>query len=167
MDDEKSQENQPIRFRPIHTPFALLQISREDLRGNEHQLLEWLAELAAPSAGSANPNEDFVSVTWTGSECSLLVKQCEIEQLNSLGLEVAEISSSWCRIKLIGPLPLQLKGIMAHAAKVIADLDVSLFPIATYDTDHLFVPQNSLQRVAQGLAASGWIQVSESESSES
>src|SRR5512133_827693 len=58
-------------------------------------------------------------------------------------------------LRVEGPLPLELVGIIAALAAPLADASVPIFPIATYDTDYLLVHQEDLARAIGALAAAG------------
>ncbi len=61
----------------------------------------------------------------------------------------------YCALRVDGPLPLELVGVLAALATPLAAAGVPIFPIATYDTDYLFVPGVELERAAAVLVAAG------------
>jgi hypothetical protein len=58
-------------------------------------------------------------------------------------------------LEVRGPLPFDATGIMAAVAQPLADANVSIFPLATYDTDIVLVPEAKLETVKAALRAAG------------
>jgi hypothetical protein len=90
----------------------------------------------------------FFSVTRTGDELSVV---CASDDVPSDA--VAE--RGWRALKLIGPFDLKLVGILVGVAAPLAAAGVSVFPIATYDTDYLLVQQDRLATALDALLAAG------------
>lgn len=61
----------------------------------------------------------------------------------------------WRALRVEGPLPLDLVGILASVAAPLAEAGISIFPIATYDTDYVLVKGADLERARAALAAAG------------
>lgn len=59
-------------------------------------------------------------------------------------------------LALQGPIPFATTGVMAAVAAPLADAGISLFPIATYDTDYVMVKDAVLERALAALRAHGW-----------
>lgn len=64
--------------------------------------------------------------------------------------EAARVKRGLRCLRVAGVLDLGLVGILARLATVLAQASVPLFAVSTWDTDYLFVPQDSLE---QALAA--------------
>ncbi|HET7549763.1 MAG TPA: ACT domain-containing protein [Gemmatimonadaceae bacterium] len=58
-------------------------------------------------------------------------------------------------LRVEGPLPLELVGVLAALATPLAAAGVPIFPVATYDTDYLFVPGGELADAVAALVAAG------------
>jgi hypothetical protein len=58
-------------------------------------------------------------------------------------------------LRVEGPLPLGLVGVIAALATPLAAAGVPIFPIATYDTDYVLVPGAALGRAVAALASAG------------
>ena len=58
-------------------------------------------------------------------------------------------------IRVDGPLPLDLVGIVAALASPLAEAGVPIFPIATYDTDYVLVRGDVLARAVTILGGAG------------
>ena len=63
----------------------------------------------------------------------------------------------WRILKCEGPLDFALTGIMAAIAEPLADAGVSIFPLATYDTDYVLVKEAQLETCRHALMAYGHV----------
>jgi uncharacterized protein len=59
-------------------------------------------------------------------------------------------------LALRGPIPFAMTGVMAAVVQPLADARISVFPIATYDTDYVMVKEIDLARALAALRANGW-----------
>ena len=66
-----------------------------------------------------------------------------------------EVSGGWRALKVLGPLDHSSVGVLASIAGPLADARVSLFPLATFDTDYVLVKQPDLERAVEALEAAG------------
>ena len=85
----------------------------------------------------------FFSMTRTEDELSIV---CPEELAPAAALQ----DSGWRAFKLEGPFDLQLVGVLASVVAPLADAGISVFALATYDTDYLLVKE---QQLAQAIAA--------------
>ena len=90
----------------------------------------------------------FLSITRTPTELSIVVDAAVVPSDVS-----AERAYHAFRVR--GPLPLHLVGVMAALAVPLAAAGVSIFPIATYDTDYLLVKAEDAVRAQEALAGAG------------
>jgi hypothetical protein len=88
---------------------------------------------------------DFVSVSRTAEELSIVC---------SAGDVPAEVTAErdWRAFKVEGPLDFALTGILARLAAPLAEADISLFAVSTYDTDYLLVREAALGQAARVLS---------------
>ena len=93
---------------------------------------------------------EFWSVIRTTDETSIVC-------LEALVPEDALHENGWRIIKCEGPLDFALTGIMASIAEPLADASVSIFPLATYDTDYFLVKETQLESASQTLTDYGHI----------
>lgn len=95
----------------------------------------------------------FTSVTRTADELSIV---CEERHLPS-GLSGAElqVERGWAILKLHGPFPLDAIGVLASVAKPLAEADVSLFAVSTFDTDYVLVKKTHVQDAIAALTLAG------------
>ena len=99
---------------------------------------------AVPPAGTG-----FWSLTEVGEERSLVC----LEDL--VGDDAGEVVRGWRILEVVGPLALGLTGVLASLAAPLADAGVSIFPIATHDTDWILVPGPQLDAAIAALRAAG------------
>jgi uncharacterized protein len=90
----------------------------------------------------------LVSITRTPTELSII---CPAE----LAPEGAETESGWRLLTVRGPLAFTLTGIIAALSSELAAAGVALFSLSTFDTDHILVRQDELQRAVDTLRSSG------------
>jgi hypothetical protein len=88
----------------------------------------------------------FVSVTRTAEELSIVCAEDAVPA-------GAAAQTGWRGLKVAGPLDFELTGVAAALTTPLADAGVSVLPVATYDTDYLFVRE--LDRAIAALEAAG------------
>ena len=103
-----------------------------------------------PSVSSSSQPADFWSVTRSVDELSVICAEDAIP-----AGAVAE--RGWRALRVAGPLDFALTGVAAALTAPLAAADVSVLPIATFDTDYLFVRAASLPRALEALAAAGHV----------
>jgi hypothetical protein len=91
----------------------------------------------------------WYSITRTEDELSIVAR-------DGLELGAGEREPGWSCLRIEGVLDFSLVGVMAGIAKVLADADVSIFAISTFDTDYLLVRTARLQAAKAALTASGY-----------
>ena len=74
----------------------------------------------------------FSSVTRTPDELSIV---CTYQAVP----KSAQSPDEWIRFEVEGPLPFSLTGVLAALSVPLARAGVSIYPIATHDTDHLLI----------------------------
>ncbi|WNC67154.1 ACT domain-containing protein [Thalassotalea nanhaiensis] len=90
----------------------------------------------------------FISKTY--DELSIVVP--EDIQLNSL-----ESESGWRALEVLGPLGFSLTGILSNIAGVLAEKEISIFAISTFDTDYILVKQDTLKKAVNSLRANDYL----------
>ena len=93
---------------------------------------------------------NFLSITRTEDELSIV---CDAE----LPLKSEKSESGWACIKVLGPLDFGLTGILAKIASVLAEAEISIFAISTYDTDYILVKRESLAIAKDILSETGYV----------
>ncbi len=74
----------------------------------------------------------FLSITRTNDELSIVCRE-ETVPIN------VPTERDWRCLKLEGPLPLSVTGVAAEFTSILARAGVSVFVVATYDTDYVLV----------------------------
>ena len=92
----------------------------------------------------------FLSVTKTEEELSIV---CD----SSLILDAETSESGWSCIKVLGPLDFALTGILARLSGILAEADISIFALSTYDTDYILLKEEKLAAAIRVLCANGYL----------
>lgn len=90
----------------------------------------------------------IVSITRTDEELSTV---CEA------GCVPAGVRAErgWRALKIAGPIPFEMTGVAAAVVGPLADAKISVFPIATFDTDYILVRSRDLDRAVEVLRQAG------------
>jgi hypothetical protein len=85
------------------------------------------------------------SITRTAEELSIVCpNQVAPEQLKS--------EQEWKCLKIHGPLGFDEVGIISSLTKVLADAEISVFVLSTFETDYILVKRMNLEKAAKVLA---------------
>lgn len=91
----------------------------------------------------------FLSVSKTDDELSIVCNQENVpEDVNS--------ENDFSIIKVLGPLDFSLTGILAGITRVLAEKDISIFAVSTFDTDYILVKVMSLGVAVDALRLDGY-----------
>jgi len=90
----------------------------------------------------------YYSITRTRDEMSIVVAAHHVP---------ADVIASrgWQLIRVAGPMPLDQSGILASVTTPLAAARVSVFALATYDTDYILVPAAQRNAAVSALEAAG------------
>jgi hypothetical protein len=88
------------------------------------------------------------SVTRTANELSVVCPEDDAP-------EGAEVSGGWRALEVGGPLDHSATGVLASIAAPLAEAEVALFPLATFDTDYVLVREADLDSAFEALRAAG------------
>jgi hypothetical protein len=91
---------------------------------------------------------EFFSITRTPDELSIVCNQVDVP-------EGIKCEKDWRCLKVEGTLDFALTGILASLAAPLADAKISIFAIATFDTDYLMVKESNLQKAIEVLSVAG------------
>ena len=61
----------------------------------------------------------------------------------------------WVALKLEGPFPFAMTGVLASFLQPLAEEKIAIFAISTFDTDYVLVKRADLERAMKALAAAG------------
>jgi hypothetical protein len=99
---------------------------------------------------SPAPGTSFWSATRTATEVSLVCPEDEAPAGAGVRVE-----PDWRALEVAGPLEFSMVGVMAGLTAPLADVDVSVFVVSTYDTDYVLVHAAALERAVEALRAAG------------
>jgi len=91
---------------------------------------------------------DFFSVTRTKEELSLVCPQEMVP-------EGTHCEKDFRSIKVEGPLDFALVGVLASLTEALAQEEISILAISTFDTDYLLVKEAQVDRAVQKLTQAG------------
>jgi hypothetical protein len=93
----------------------------------------------------------LASVTRTAAELSIVCAAAAVPA------DVAVVAAPWRALRVAGPLDLSEVGVMASLAGALAAAGVSVFTVATYDTDYLLVRETALDAAVAALRGAGHV----------
>ncbi|MGM0383974.1 MAG: ACT domain-containing protein [Thermodesulfobacteriota bacterium] len=91
----------------------------------------------------------FYSISKTEDELSIVCS-------SSILLDSESSETGWSCIKVLGPLDFSLTGILADISAVLANAEVSIFAISTFDTDYILVKSEKLPVANEALQKAGY-----------
>lgn len=96
----------------------------------------------------------FWSITRTVDELSLV---CEQHVMVEQALLTAEgrVERDWRCYQVRGPLAFTLTGVAAALTQPLADAEISVFVLSTFDTDYVLVKAADLPRATEVLVGAG------------
>ena len=95
-----------------------------------------------------SPDICFIGVT---DEEISLVCRTENTPADTLARE-----DGWRGFKIMGELDFSLTGILAGISKVLADNEIGIFAVSTYNTDYVLVKNENFDRALYALSKSGY-----------
>ncbi len=75
---------------------------------------------------------------------------------SSLELDSIEHEDNWVALEVLGPLGFSLTGILSNISGVLAQADVSIFAISTFDTDYILVKKDCVDIAINELRNDGY-----------
>jgi hypothetical protein len=112
-------------------------------------LLEGTYTVAKCTALPSLSQQQFLSVTVTENEISLV-------GLESVLAEYTDKKSGFRALKIEGQLNFELVGIIAKISSILAEAEISIFVISTYNTDYILVKEDALKKATETLIAKGY-----------
>lgn len=94
-------------------------------------------------------NEEFYSITRSKDELSIVCMSKAVP-------ENIRAECDWSALKVRGPLDFSLTGILAAIINPLSEAKIPIFAISTYDTDYVFVREDSLSQVVAILSGEGY-----------
>lgn len=132
MFDNADYPNKPVSYRLtlLPSPMALCRL--------------------APDAKIPNWVEDasLLSITRTNDELSII---CDAHLVPTN----VQAEGGWRAMKMIGPLEFTMVGVLAAILNPLAEAQVSILAISTYDTDYILVTDPDLRTALTALQEAG------------
>jgi uncharacterized protein len=91
---------------------------------------------------------EFFGVVRTHDEVSIVCSENRVPQ----GI-LAE--GGWTAIKLEGPFPFSMTGVLASFLQPLAIAQISIFAISTFDTDYVLIKREIVEQAVAALNAAG------------
>lgn len=113
----------------------------------EHGICRLAPSEELPSWAAATPGAIF-SVTRTAEELSIVCA----ETLPPPGVVC---SRGWRAIRIAGTLEHTLTGVLVALAAPLAEAEIPIFAISSFDTDYLLVPGNRFEAATEVLTEAG------------
>jgi uncharacterized protein len=120
-----------------------------DVRPAEYTVLRLAPDTPVPAELLTAPG--FVSVIRTDQELSVVCQSTRADILE----HVQRREPRWRLLTVRGPFEFSLTGIMATLAGTLAAAGVALFALSSFDTDHVLVKANDLDRAATAFREAG------------
>ncbi len=90
----------------------------------------------------------FRSVTRTEHEVSVVCRDHDVPEGES-------VDRGWTVLETMGPLDFSLTGVISSLVEPLAQADVPIFLISTFESDYVLVRSADLARAADALEAAG------------
>ncbi|MRI66915.1 ACT domain-containing protein [Gracilibacillus thailandensis] len=95
--------------------------------------------------------DELVSVSYTKEECSIVCNS-NITFDESI---VIEREDGWRCLKIEGVLDFALTGILANIATTLANHEISIFALSTFNTDYIIIKEEKLEKATAVLTEAG------------
>jgi uncharacterized protein len=99
----------------------------------------------APLPEWATHNNDFFSITKTHDELSIVCLQEKIP-------ENVTAERGWRAFKVKGPLGFVMTGIVSSLSSPLAEAEISILYISTFETDYVLVEEENLEKAERILS---------------
>jgi len=75
---------------------------------------------------------------------------------SDIEIDSDEAEPGWRALEVLGPLGFSLTGILSNISGVLANADISIFAISTFDTDYILVKQDNVELAVKELMKDGY-----------
>ena len=92
-------------------------------------------------------------MTRSADELSIVCEEhvCDDQRLP----EAIRVERGWAALKLEGPFPFSLTGVLASFLQPLAEARIPIFAISTFDTDYVLIKREDLERAQKALLTTG------------
>ena len=91
---------------------------------------------------------DFFSITRSSEEISIVCEQALVP-------EDVKSERDWRAFKVAGPLLFDQIGVLASLAEPLAEAELGIFVVSTFDTDYILVKEAELSAAREALKGAG------------
>ena len=92
----------------------------------------------------------FRSVTRTDHEVSVVCRDRDVPEGES-------VDRGWTVLETMGPLDFSLTGVIAALVAPLAEAEIPIFVISTFESDYVLVRSSDLARAADALESAGHV----------
>ena len=96
------------------------------------------------------PAGGFFFLANTGDEISLVCPTVDVPE----GTTARE--DGWRAFRVAGTLDFSLVGVLSRLSAVLAEKEIGIFAVSTYDTDYIMVKAGDLERTVKALTDAGY-----------
>lgn len=101
----------------------------------------------------------LTQVDWQAPYCFLAKTETELSLVcpeNNLPEQTLKCERGWRALKISGTLDFGLVGILAEIAGLLAEQQISIFAVSTYDTDYILLKAAALSNALSALRTHGY-----------
>ena len=94
-------------------------------------------------------NKEYTFAAVTDEEISVVCTEENIPH------NTTDVSKGWKGFRIEGILDFSLIGILAKISTILAENNIGIFVVSTYNTDYVFVKEESFEKAVQALENNG------------
>lgn len=94
-------------------------------------------------------HDEFFSITRSADELSIVCEESRVPD----GIKAER---NWVALKLEGPFPFSMTGVLASFIEPLARYKIPIFAIATFDTDYVLIKRENLEAAHRALGEAGY-----------
>ena len=94
--------------------------------------------------------KEFYFIGKTDEELSLVCRTEDVPQ------NTMEREDGWKGFRIQGVLDFSLIGILSKISGILAENEIGIFAVSTFNTDYILVKQENFEKALQALAAAGY-----------
>jgi hypothetical protein len=142
------------RFEYFSMKFVILKDLYTIYQFPTNRIKDLIAVLNIPQSSA----EEFFSLTVTTDEVSLVAPTTFIEQKIDIATNLdVRTKGPWKVFKIQEILDFGLVGILRSIATVLADCNISIFVVSTFNTDFILVQANDVKAARDSLILAGYM----------
>ncbi len=103
-----------------------------------------------PDITALDPGKDFYFAARTDEEISLVCKTEDTPE------NISEREDGWRAFRIRGPLDFSLIGILSKISGILAENEIGIFAVSTFNTDYILVKEDDFAKALQVLEDAGY-----------